>query len=482
MRWGRAKRPDFWVLFAIVAGLILRFYHYGRNPSMWHDEAALVLNVMGKGFVALLGPLFFHEAGSPLFLWVERAAYLALGDSTYALRLIPFLASCASLLLFVPVAKRLLTPQAAAWAVLLFAFSDTLLWHACEAKPYGVDAFCATLLLAAYCATHSWPVGRKLLLYAGLAPFIVFLSYPGCFLFGGLLLALVPEIWQAENVRAWFGYALLIVAVFGSFALLVAGPAHAQRCEAMDQCWLKSFLPWDRPWKIPLWVVDSTLDVVRYACEPTGKALAVPAVVGGLFLYRRGMRRMVLFLATPIALALAASCLRAYPFGGTRVMIYAGPAVFLFVAAGVPVCLDYLRPRTRLGTAAVLLLVLTPIGHSMRHVFYHWGRADCAGAAAYVLEHRQPRDLVTGNSWEYWYYFRNIKPSFMPTEEMTFPVQSRLWVAYSGATSEERAQFAHLLELVQGKILEERDFDQTKVLLTEASDHFEPQIIMAKGQ
>ena len=56
-----------WVGWLVCLGLFFRCFHYLRNPSMWHDEAALVLNVLGKDFRALLGPLFFSEAAPPLF-------------------------------------------------------------------------------------------------------------------------------------------------------------------------------------------------------------------------------------------------------------------------------------------------------------------------------------------------------------------------------------------------------------------------------
>src|SRR5437762_13901671 len=100
--WAHHRR--FWTTSLVMLGLGLRLYHYVRNPSMWHDEAALVLNVLHKGFLDLLGPLSFAEAAPPAFLWIEKAVTLLLGDSTYALRLIPFLASCATLLLLVPIA------------------------------------------------------------------------------------------------------------------------------------------------------------------------------------------------------------------------------------------------------------------------------------------------------------------------------------------------------------------------------------------
>src|SRR5438552_759946 len=81
------------LVLVIAAGLGLRTFHFVRDPSMWHDEAALVLNVLQSGFGELLGPLRFAEAAPPLFLWAERAVSLVFGDGTFALRLVPFVAS-----------------------------------------------------------------------------------------------------------------------------------------------------------------------------------------------------------------------------------------------------------------------------------------------------------------------------------------------------------------------------------------------------
>src|SRR5690349_563314 len=179
-----------WTSSVVALGLGLRLYHFLRDPSVWHDEAALVLNVLDKGFLDLLGTLSFAEAAPPLFLWMEKAATLLLGDGPHALRLVPFLASCAALVLMVPVARRILRPSAVPAALLLLACSDHLLWHSCEAKPYAVDVFAETILLAVFCWTGSWPLRARLLVFGLLGPVLIFLAYPGCFLCGGLLVAL----------------------------------------------------------------------------------------------------------------------------------------------------------------------------------------------------------------------------------------------------------------------------------------------------
>src|SRR5438876_10514665 len=107
------------LVLVIAAGLGLRTFHFVRDPSMWHDEAALVLNVLQSGFGELLGPLRFAEAAPPLFLWAERAVNLTLGDSTFALRAVPFLAACLCVTLVAVVGRAAGCGGVAVWATIL---------------------------------------------------------------------------------------------------------------------------------------------------------------------------------------------------------------------------------------------------------------------------------------------------------------------------------------------------------------------------
>jgi hypothetical protein len=454
-----------WTACIVGLGLGLRGYHYLRDPSVWHDEAALVLNVLHKGFAELFGPLLFAEAAPPLFLWLEKAVTLVLGDGTYALRLVPFLASCASLLLFVPVARRLLSPSAVPWAVLLFACSDNLLWHTCEAKPYAVEVLCAVGLLAVYCRARAWPLGRQFLLYALLGPLLIWLAYPGCFLCGGLLVALLPAVWRSRSARIWLGYGILGITIAAAFAALVLGPIRAQRCPEMTSCWEDHFPPWDRPLKVPVWLVASTCEIGRYCCRPTGQALAGVAVVGLILFWRRGRRDVVALTAVPVGLALAASCLRAYPYGGTRVLVYAAPAFVLWTAEAVPVLTAWLGTRARLGTAALGAGLLLPGALCGYRAAVPWERADCSGASAYVLAHRRPNDAVAGNHWEYSYYFRHLGPMLHPYPDVPHEPGTRLWLVTSGVNADDRRRLAEFLPPGDWQPLEHREFMRTTVLL-----------------
>jgi hypothetical protein len=406
-----AARPQPWLAFAVLLGLALRVYHYVSNPPVWHDEAALLVNVLGKGFAELLGPLYYSEAGPPLFLWLERAVALTLGDGTFALRLLPFLAGCAAFLVAVALARRLLSPWAVVWFALLLGCSDRLLWHGCEAKPYALDACVAVGLLATFAARRAdeeRALFRQLALHAALAPFLIFLCFPACFLLGGAALALLPAVRRARSRRVWAAYLLFGLLLGCSFLALVAGPVHAQKDERMLWCWLDNFPDWSCPWAVPCTAAVRLTELFRYACEPTGNILTAFAAVGLAVLWRAGHRRVLALVLLPLGLNALAWLAGQYPFGAARVVVFAAPGALLLVAAGVPPVLGWWARRSRLASVVVGLLVLFPVGQAGYRVVVPWKRVDSSGAAAFVLSHRRASEPVLGTRWEHAYYFRGM--------------------------------------------------------------------------
>jgi hypothetical protein len=466
----------------LALGLALRCYHFLRNPSMWHDEAALVLNVLGKTFTGLLGPLYFSEAAPPLFLWIEKAAAAVLGDGTYALRLVPFLASCLALLGLASAAHRLLPRGAALWCVLLAGCSDRLLWHACEAKPYAVDVLVASGLLVIFLRTAAWPLGRQLLLYTCLSPGLIFLSYPACFLLGGLALCLLPAAWRDRGAITWLQFGGFLAVMGGSFLLLVLGPVHAQRDPRILECWQDMFPSWDRPGTLPAWAGVRAVEVFRYAYEPVGNVLAAMAVVGAIGLWRRGQRRLVAFLILPPALACLAALLGQYPFGATRVMGFAAPAALFLVAAGLPVSLLWLGRQARWCPLVLAGVALFPVGQAAYRAVCPWERFDSARASAFVRGHLQPDEAVLGTAWEHEYYFRDRRQAFrqvLPTPTDPPPAGAgqggpgrRVWLLAAGKTEAERRGYLQEVQSSSPSVMLERyEFDRTTVYLLEKTRH-----------
>jgi hypothetical protein len=452
----------------VIVGLALRSHHYLRDRAVWQDEAGLLLTVTARGFGDLfLGRLDYHQAAPPLYLSVLKMVSLILGDSSHALRLPSFLASCAALVLFVPAARRWLTPPAVPWAVLLFAGSEQLLWHASEAKAYSVDVLAAVVVLAVPCLQKGC-FRFSLLAYALLAPLLLLSSYPACFLCAGLLLAYLPAVHRRKQGRTWLAYGALAAMTGAALLWLMLGPVRCQHDAEIHSCWVACMPNWGKPWTVPGWFLLSPFEVCRYCCKPLGQMLAFLAVPGALSLWRRGERTAVLLMTMPIALALAAACVHRYPFGGARVMVYAAPAVLLLGAAGVPSVLAWLTGRSRLACAALVGLLLLPLVSSLERVIHPWREADVPTAAAYVRARRHPADFILGNDVAQQYYFRRLGPLFYLIDETPVPAPSgdRLWVVMTAALPrDERLRLASNLAPSGWRTLEQREFAYTSVIL-----------------
>jgi hypothetical protein len=446
---------DRWLVVAVLIGLTLQAYHYLRRPVMWHDEAAITMNILSKDAVELLGPLRFAQAAPPLFLWAERGLCLLLGDDLSVLRLVPFLASCLALLLFACVARYWLPAPSAAWVVLLFGTSDRFLRHGCEVKPYAVDLLVCTAVLAAYTFTSRWAVRRRIGLFALAAPPLLWLSYPACFLYGGLLIALLPEVWRGRSLATWLLYAIWAGVVAVAFGLLALGPVRAQHCADLDSYWIDYFPDLMHPWRIPSWVAGSTLDLLHYVCNPVGEYLAILAVIGGWKLWRGRERRLLLLLTAPLGVALLAAGLKSYPYGGARLQFYAAPLALLLISLGIAPVMAWLRQQLRWAPLGLAVLLLCPLGNSAVRLVVPWARPDAATVAAQVLAHRREDETVLCGAWQSLYYFRHAGGRVLLMEEATpAAISDPLWVIV--LSENDAVREAELRRLTQGRSVLDR--------------------------
>ncbi|VTS05095.1 hypothetical protein [Tuwongella immobilis] len=426
-----------WSILAIVLlGWMLRGVLWLRDPAVWHDESALIMNVLNLSFSEMLGPLLYYEAAPPAFLAVERAVALAWNDGTHALRLIPLLASGLSLTLFAHLAATRLPLRAAFWMVLLFATSDRLLWHSVEAKPYAIDTLNGVIVTMLGLAAIERRFVPACLTLALLAPMMLWLSFPSCFLFGGVMVAMLPRIWRERSQPGGWGriaaYGTLVATVGISFLALYFGPIRAQRCDAMDSCWTQMFPNWSKPATIPFWTLVSTFEVVRYVAMPTGQILTILVGIGAVQLWRRGEAATVVLLLGPMALVLVAAAIHSYPYGCARVIVFLAPALLLLMGAALLPTQEFLARRHAWLPHLLTLLLLVPIGQGVWRTIDLWPRADTASAVEYVLLHREPGERVAVNQWDYDYYFRNLPNVMISWKGEPIDGDASIWLIVSG--------------------------------------------------
>ena len=426
MRPNRLRSADVWRCAFVAAGALVRLVHVLRDSPLWHDEAALVLNAVYLDVSECFGKLLHHEAAPPLFLVLERLTLQTVGDSALALRLPVLVIGCLSLVIFASLARRIVPPWPAALATALFAGSDRLVWHATEAKPYAVDVFVAVLVAWGYVRTRGLPLRVQCALWLAILPAAEWLTFPGCFVAGGLLLALLPAARRAGGADR-LAYGVLGLAVVGSFVALAVGPAKAQQDGAMAGCWVNHFADWSHPVGVPVWAVASTLEVLRYALMPFGQVLAPVAVAGAVRLGRRDPTLLTALLAA-LGLAFVAALPGKYPYGGARVCVFAAPALVLLVAEGVPVCRDWLRRRSRLGPAVLAVVLVLPVVQTAYRIAVPWPRADFRAAVDYVDSQFRDGDLIASDHWEVLYYTRGREERVCEPSEIGGRRPARVWV------------------------------------------------------
>jgi hypothetical protein len=355
-------------LAIVLAGAGLRAIQYVANSSFSLDEIALVVNVVERRWMDLLFQPLAHAQVAPVgFLFLTKANTVWAGNGEAALRLLPFLSSLASLVLFWRVSRRCLSASAAMAALAVFAVSPTLVLYAGVAKPYSGDvAIALALTWMALRFLEREPSGSRAAALGLAGGAMILLSYPAIPVAIGLGAMLLAQARRAGRPAArllallagWFGGA----ALSGSIALATLSPATG---EYMQIWWRDGFVP--APWQGVdewLWVPARIGRILTFAATGIHPPLDTLAEAGVVGLYTvllpigfvRLFRRdpwIAAALAIPVGIAVGAAALRWLPLAG-RVSLFLAPALLVAAVAGLDRVGDRVRQRPSGPTRALL--------------------------------------------------------------------------------------------------------------------------------
>jgi hypothetical protein len=376
----------------VVVGCVLRLLRWLDNPALWLDEAFLALNTAERPLSDLFGALEFLQSAPPGFIVLEKASEAVLGDAERSLRLVPLLASMASLPLFAYAARRILSAPAAVFSVTLLAVGPAVLERAVEAKPYPVDLFVTTLLLALYFWTTSAEdelgVGRIVVLGATCLA-AVWLSFPAAFTVAGLICALAVRAIQVGSRRMLGLAAAIAGASLVSFAVVYAIASEGTR-------------------RVGAHLFDEgghvgRLGVVRDAWNgfeyPGGfyyrtTALAALLVLTGVVaLASRKNLQLLTLLGLPFALALAAALLHRYPLGG-RFSFFLVPPLLLLVGRGTQALVEWSRKPHVIAVGVAVLVLSAPLALAAHDAVRPPARDDVKPALRHLVREWQPGDTL----------------------------------------------------------------------------------------
>jgi hypothetical protein len=427
-----------WVVAAL--GVVLRIARFLDNRSLWLDEAFLAINLTDKSFSDLFGRLEFLQSAPVGFLLAEKGVVTLLGDSEYSLRLIPLLASIASLALFAYVARRLLTPPVALLATAFFAVSPRLLYFSSEVKPYSSDVAVALLLLALALRANDERERRpfaRLLPLALIAPVAVWISFPAILVLGAVAVSLaigplLARDWRQIAVLG--GLAAVWLASFGALytvastnvsrtedALFGGGGSHGNRvADVLEKAWSNFY------------------DPAGFQNGTNGLA-ALLFVVGLLALGRDRRLERIALLGGPLVLAMFAELLGKYPLGG-RFSLFLVPTIVLLVGVGLGEAVAASRRPLMVGSLLAFFLLAPAVGQAAMDLASPPRDEDLRPLLGHASRNWRPGDTL--------YVYRNAQYAaryYGSCEDCDPPGDSYPWPTRPARPSADGEEFAPAL-------------------------------------
>jgi hypothetical protein len=472
-----------------ILGALARIVQFLWARSFWKDEAMLWMNIVYKTPRQLMGHLDYGQAAPPAFLWAEHAMALCFGTGEYSLRLVSLVLGLGALAGFVVLARRLLSPCPAFLAVTFFSLSDKFIARAAEVKQYSGDLFFAVLLLLLATGFRRRPSPlRGFLLITAVAIIGVWFSHPVVIVFAAISLAMLPRF----LARGWGGRLLWLGAnllVFLSFGLLYWLSIRYQQIDPYLQAyWQDQFADWSHPWKMPLWLAAGLYGICNDPYQPFGFIMAIMVSAGLVSLCQSRRRDLMMLLVGPIALVLVAACLRQYPFGGGRIVLFAIPGLMLLAAEGFDWLIHRWGHPLPAGAPALavfrnwwwllpLPILLSGIGQSLYRLAVPRAHSHIRPVVEYVRAHRQPgegiyiigeasnsRDLPdfkTGRWVEFLCYWQPEPPVAvtMALDQSTHPhvlriPERRFWIAWSSSPGQGLRLMQPFLDIVRQQAVE----------------------------
>ncbi|WP_173055689.1 ArnT family glycosyltransferase [Phytohabitans houttuyneae] len=133
----------------MLVGIAGQVRVWASDRGLWGDEIYIAVNLRGKSWWELTGPLAYSQIAPPGWLFESKFFYHALGGDEQSLRFAGLLGAATTLILTAFLARRAIGWGGAVLASALVALSPGMLYYAGELKQYSTEAAAAMLLLLA---------------------------------------------------------------------------------------------------------------------------------------------------------------------------------------------------------------------------------------------------------------------------------------------------------------------------------------------
>lgn len=327
-----------WII--IAAGMVLRFWHYFENRSLWGEEAKYAISILSRSY----REIFYYiqiVPDQPLnalgFYLVEKSAADLFGPTEYALRLYPLVCSVLSLFFFFQLARIYLKPKAVLVALALFAFSDALIYFAAEVKPFSSDVLMSLILILYFERAKTLNFNPKSMLTLSiLGAVVIWFSNVSLFMLATVGICLADQIISFKHYKRIPSFIGVISVWLVSFLVLyLVAFSHLIQSQYAWSAVKGKFCD------APFWstaTLDWVIQVSQSMFEnPAGFQFSLVASIifltGIQAIARKDMDRLILAII-PFLIVFVMGCFRLYPVFG-REILFLCPLIYIVIAAGL---------------------------------------------------------------------------------------------------------------------------------------------------
>ncbi len=324
----KAKQDNLssWLIYAVIAlGILLRLIFPILNTGLWHDECALAINILDRGFWGLFNPLRFLQVAPPLFL--SAVKLVILGNSPYInpvltdflLRVIPLFSGISAIFVFYYLLKTLfINRYIQLTGLILFAFNPVLIQYSYELKPYSSDVLISILLILyfiKYNPDSYWKQFYQILIISCVTLF----SFPAAFIItGGIASILFKDYKKFFCALTAFILVLIFYFVYHLWGVMETHGA------GMDRYWAAYFITGKNILNLVLFNIKSSFNIFIMPLVSLG------IVTAGLAAAIIRNRNIAIISGVVFLSLITASYLHLYPFV-VRMLLFSLPLLILLV-------------------------------------------------------------------------------------------------------------------------------------------------------
>lgn len=354
------------LILILAASIYIRFKNLAGR-SLWLDEAWVANAIMQSNLKELINSSFH----APLFFVSAIHLIVTLfGNNEFFLRLLPCLFGIGSLIVFYLIIRKHTGKMATLISLLLLSFSYNTVHYSQELKQYSSAMFFAISLIyfceriIAHNKMRDWII---LLLLS-----VVGIGFDHSIIF--IIFTVFIVLFVSSHQKQYWKKTLVfgsIVFTFSVLFLIFHLRHQISKSLVSAQSYWMSYYPDTTSFSAFIkWLNHSTNNMLDFFSFPYFPVSLVIIIMGLSLFYRYSWKRFIIYILLPIILVFAASFLQRYPYGGSRLMLFAAPLLYLSFGKGLDFILNKLG-RSKLYIPLLLLvifIVVPPVSNFVKMV------------------------------------------------------------------------------------------------------------------